>query len=120
MIGEYNRKAVLCQDSVRDTQPRRMNILELSWFLRNSSMGPQPRAQQRPETFYCIYVYFTKSVAIVITGIFTSSMTYTLVLVVPLRQSTINAILIREYSSAWQNSSLNPKPNKNLPQNDCH
>ena len=76
-------------------------------FLRNSSMRSQPRAQQRPETFYCIYVYFTKSIAIIITGIFTSGMTYTLVLVPPLRQSAINAILVREYSSTRNNSSLN-------------
>src|SRR5439155_14223238 len=48
--------------------------VEREFLLGNAPMRAKPTAQQRPEPFHCIHMYFTKAVAIFISSELASSM----------------------------------------------
>src|SRR6185503_18892057 len=66
-------------------------------------MRAQPTAQQRPKTFHGIHMYFTKAVAIFISGIFAPAMIDTLMCIAPSLKTCINAVLIRVNQGSWLN-----------------
>ena len=83
-----------------------MNALEKAeverlFLLGNAPMRAQPTAQQRPKTFHGIHMYFTKAVAIFISGIFAPAMIDTLMCIAPSLKTGINAVLIRVNQGSW-------------------
>jgi hypothetical protein len=48
--------------------------VERLFLLGNAPMRAQPTAQQRPKPFHGVHMYFTKAVAIFISGIFAPAM----------------------------------------------
>jgi hypothetical protein len=52
-------------------------------FLRNATIGTQPGAKQRPETFQIIDVDFMKAISIFIPSIFTSTVIDLFVAIAP-------------------------------------
>src|ERR1700740_1698531 len=57
-------------------------------------MGPQPRAQQRPEPFHGVDVDFVETVAVFVAGIFAPAVADGPVLVAPDRQAVVDVILV--------------------------
>ena len=57
-------------------------------------MRPQPGAQQRPKTFRRVDVDLAQAVAIVVTGIFTTSVAHGLVPVAPDFQARVDVVLV--------------------------
>src|SRR5712692_4977401 len=57
-------------------------------------MGAKPAPQQRPEAFHGIHMDLTKAIAIFISGVLSSSMVDTLMVVSPDTQTCINAVFI--------------------------
>src|SRR2546425_4812332 len=64
-------------------------------------MGTKPAPQQRPEAFHRIHMDFTKAIAIFISGVLSSSMVYTLMIVSPDMQARINTILVCINKCTW-------------------
>ena len=76
--------------------------VEREFLLRNTPMRTKPTAQQRPEALHRIHMYFTKSVAIFISGEFTPSMIDTLMLVSLDIQASINAVFVCINKRTWR------------------
>ena len=64
------------------------------FLLGNAPMGAQPAPQERPKPFHGIHMDFTQAVAIFISGVLTSSMVDTLMIVAPSTQTCINTVFI--------------------------
>src|SRR5687768_5400920 len=62
--------------------------------LRDTAMRTQPRSQKRPKPFHGVDMDFTKAVTIVITGVFSRTVTHAFVIVAPFFQATVDVILI--------------------------
>src|SRR5688500_16348840 len=77
-------------------------------------MPTQPHSQQRPEPFHGVDMHFTKTVAIVITGIFTRTMASTFVLVAPCLQATIDIVRIAVDQGAWGYRGWNQRLDRHL------
>jgi len=73
-------------------------------FLCDATMRAQPGTQQRPKPFERIDMDFMKPIAVFITGILTSGVIDTLVLIAPFRQTIVDIILIRVYPTAGYNN----------------
>ena len=63
-------------------------------FLRNAAMWAQPRAQQRPEAFHRIDMYFVETVTVFIAGVLSRTMANALVNLSPLGKGIIHHRLI--------------------------
>src|SRR5881275_3010736 len=77
-------------------------------------MRPQPAPQERPEAFHAIHMHFTQAVAIVISGILSSSMVHALMVVSPGMQASINAVLVRVNKCPWNNGVFDEGLNRLL------
>ncbi len=58
-------------------------------------MRAQPRTQQRPKTFQSVDMDLMETATILVTGVFSTAVTHALVHIPPLRQSSINHLLVR-------------------------
>src|SRR5713101_5428815 len=67
-------------------------------------MGAKPAPQERPKPFHSIHMDFTKAVSIFISGVLSSSMVDTLMVVSAGTQTCINAVFIRIHKRTRHNS----------------
>src|SRR5688572_33389844 len=72
-------------------------------------MRPQPGAQQRPEAFQRVDVHLAQAVAVLITSVFTASMTDRLVAVTPLLQPSIDVVLVGVDEGACSDRGLDDR-----------
>ena len=75
-------------DKLKETQ------VEGEMLLRNPSMRPQPRAEQRPKAFYGVDVDFTEAVTVLVTRIFPSTMANRSVAITPRYQRLVDHLFV--------------------------
>ena len=83
-------------------------------LLRDPPVRPQPRTQQGPKTLNGVDMDLVETVTILITGILASAVTYRLVIIAPLRQSTVDIVLVGQHERTRQDRLLNQRPDRFL------
>jgi hypothetical protein len=67
-------------------------------FLRDPSVRPEPRAQERPEAFNRIDMDLMMTIPVIVPGIFPRSVTDSAMNVSPLSHSVVDVVFVREHS----------------------
>ena len=77
-------------------------------------MGPQPRAQQGPESLSGIDMDFIKTVTVLIAGVFPPAMADCPMIKSPVGQAMINVILIGVHPGSRRDEPLNQRTDRSL------
>src|SRR5215213_2578125 len=75
---------------------------------------PQPRAQQRPESFGCFVVDLAEAVAVLVAGILAAPVTDGLMFIAPFFQAGVDVILVGMDEGTFGDGSLDDGPNGRL------
>jgi hypothetical protein len=60
----------------------------------------KPRSQQGPKAFHRLHVHFVKAIAVIISCLFPTAMTHTLMRIAPLCQTAVDVVFIRVHTRA--------------------
>src|SRR4051794_821781 len=95
-------------DELEESQVQRQALL------RDSSVGTEPRTQQRPEPFEGVDMHLTEAIAVVIPGVLPRRMADRLVAVAPLDQAAVDVVLIGVDRTPFGDRSLDQRADRRL------
>jgi len=95
-------------DALKEAQVQRQ------FFLRDTPMGPQPGAQQRPEALGGVDMNLIKAIPVFVAGVFASAMTHGTVIKPPFRQPSVDIVFIGMNASARGDEPLDQRANRGV------
>jgi hypothetical protein len=80
--------------------------VERQFFLRDPTMGSQPRAQQRPEALSRVDMDLMEAIPIFVTGVFAPAVTHRMMVKAPILQWVIDRVFIGMNPGSWGDKRL--------------